>query len=68
MDILAYQLGYNKKSMEVDLQKGDIILTGRFKNVPRKVTTIGTDELGQPVVNGRKMLSFRIQKLMPKKK
>jgi len=59
----AYQL--SKRSLELDLKKGDTILTGRFRNVPVKVKKIGKDELGQPTVNGRKMLAFRIQKLMP---
>jgi len=31
------------------------------------VKDIGTDEHGQPTINGKKMLSFRIKKLMPKK-
>jgi hypothetical protein len=56
-----------KEAYDLDLEEGDTILTGRFRNVPVKVKTIGKDELGQPTVNGRKMLAFRIQKLMPKK-
>jgi hypothetical protein len=54
--------------LELDLEEGDIILTGRFKNKRTVVKKIGTDDLGQPTINGMKALSFRIEKLMPKKK
>ena len=56
------------EALELDLEKGDVILTGRFKNKRTIVKKIGTDDLGQPTVNGMKVLSFRIEKLMPKKK
>lgn len=49
----------------IDLKIGDIILTGRFRNHAVEVKTFGTDENGQPTVNGRPMLNFRIKKLMP---
>ena len=52
---------------EIDLEIGDTILRGKFKNKPVVVKDIGTDEHGQPTINGKKMLSFRIKKLMPKK-
>ena len=54
--------------LELDLEVGDVILTGRFKNKRTVVKKISTDDLGQPVVNGMKALSFRIEKLMPKDK
>ena len=54
--------------MELDLEVGDVILTGRFKNKRTVVKKIGKDDLGQPTVNGMKLLSFRIEKLMPKEK
>ena len=54
--------------LELDLEVGDIILTGRFKNKRTVVKKISTDDLGQPVINGMKALSFRIEKLMPKDK
>jgi len=53
--------------MKVNLKVGDIILTGKFKNKKVEVKEFGTDDNGQPTVNGRPMLNFRIQKLMPKK-
>jgi hypothetical protein len=51
--------------LKLDISKGDILLGGRFKNLPIKVEEIGTDENGQPTVNGRKLLAYRIKKLMP---
>jgi hypothetical protein len=56
------------ETLELDLEEGDVILTGRFKNKRTVVKKIGKDDLGQPTVNGMKALSFRIEKLMPKKK
>ena len=55
-----------REVLELDLEEGDVILTGRFKNKCTVVKKIGTDDLGQPTVNGMKALSFRIEKLMPK--
>tara|TARA_R100000030_G_scaffold70585_1_gene54202 strand:+ start:1248 stop:1469 length:222 start_codon:yes stop_codon:yes gene_type:complete len=51
--------------MNIDLQIGDTILTGRFKNKKVVVKEFGVDDKGQPTVNGRPMLKFRIQKLVP---
>ena len=51
--------------MKLDLNIGDIILTGRFKNKPVEVKEFGTDEKGQPTINGRPILKFRIKKLIP---
>lgn len=50
----------------LDIAVGDTLLAGRFKNVPITVKEIGTDELGQPTINGRKLLTVRIKKTMPK--
>ena len=54
--------------LDLDLEKGDVILTGRFKNKRTVVKKIGVDDLGQPTINGMKALNFRIEKLMPKSK
>ena len=56
------------EAIKLDLEVGDVILTGRFKNKRTVVKDISTDELGQPTINGMKALSFRIEKLMPKDK
>lgn len=54
--------------MKIDLKKGDKILTGKWQNKPEEVKTVGKNELGQPTVNDKPMLKFRIKRLMPKKK
>ena len=53
--------------MKINLDIGATILTGRFKNKPVVVKDFGVDDKGQPTINGKKMLSFRIKKLMPPK-
>jgi len=55
-----------KKAMDLDVNVGDVLLGGRFKNHRIEVKSIGTDELGQPVFNNdRKLLSVRIEKKLP---
>jgi len=54
--------------LKLDLEVGDVILTGKFKNKRKIVKDFGKDDLGQPTINGTKVLSFRIEKLMPKDK
>ena len=57
-----------REAMELDLEVGDVILAGKFKNKRKIVKSIGSDDLGQPTINGMKALNFRIEKLMPKDK
>ncbi len=54
--------------IELDVKKGDIILTGRFKNKRTVVREIGTDEYGHPTINGRSILRFKIEKKLPREK
>jgi len=56
------------EAIDLDIEEGDVILTGRFKNKRTIVKDIGVDDLGQPTINGMKVLNFRIEKLMPKDK
>ena len=56
------------EALALDLEVGDVILTGKFKNKRKVVKDIGVDELGQPTINGMKILNFRIEKLMPRDK
>jgi hypothetical protein len=56
------------EALELDLEVGDVILAGKFKNKRKIVKDIGKDDLGQLTINGMKALSFRIEKLMPKDK
>tara|TARA_R110000744_G_scaffold356698_1_gene463473 strand:- start:941 stop:1201 length:261 start_codon:yes stop_codon:yes gene_type:complete len=53
--------------MNLDIQIGDTILAGRFKNKRVVVKEFGRDAKGQPTINGRPMLNFRIEKLIPPK-
>jgi hypothetical protein len=44
----------------VPLKVGDIIYTGRFKNKKTTVKTISVDEHGMPTVNGKRVITFRL--------
>lgn len=48
--------------IKIPVEIGDTILTGRFKNKPVVVKTIGTDEHGMPTINGKKVVTFRLKK------
>jgi len=50
-------------SVKLPLKIGDEILTGKYKNKKEKVKSFGRDDKGQPTINGRKMLTFRIVKM-----
>jgi len=54
--------------IKLDINIGDTILVGRFKNKRIEVKEIGVDEHGGPTVNGRNILKIRIEKLMKTKK
>jgi hypothetical protein len=57
------------KKFTVDINAGDTIMVGRYKNVPIKVVDIELDEHGQPVIisnTGKKHLfACRLDKLSP---
>lgn len=59
------QLLVKNASVTLDIEEGDTLLFGRYKNKPHEVEEIGTDENGQPTVNGMKLLACRIKKKMP---
>ena len=65
----AFLQGYLDKTakVEIDLEIGDVVLTGRYKNKRTVVKELGTDELGMPTMNGQKLLALRVEKLLPKK-
>lgn len=69
-----YQLALNKvrtnlnENIDLPIEKGDVILTGKFRNKKVVVKSIGTDEHGSPTVNGKSILNVRIEKLMKDKK
>ena len=57
------------KQFTVDINVGDTIMVGRYKNVPIKVVDIEFDSHGQPVIvsnSGKKHLfACRLDKLSP---
>lgn len=57
-----------KLALDIPLEEGDVVLTGRYKNKREVVKSLGTDELGQPTYNGKKLLTLRIEKELPKSK
>ena len=54
--------------MKLDIKVGDILLGGKFKNKRTIVKEIGKDEFGHPMINGKSILKFKIEKLLPKEK
>ena len=44
----------------LDVNVGDVILGGRFKNKKIKVKNISKDKHGMPTINGRKVVNFRM--------
>jgi hypothetical protein len=46
----------------IDVEVGDTILAGRFKNKKIKVNSIDKDEHGMPTINGKKVVTFRTMK------
>jgi uncharacterized membrane protein (UPF0127 family) len=65
---LSARLTAKQAKVTLDIEKGDTLLFGRYKNKPHVVEEMGTDEKGQPTVNGMKLLACRIKKKMPAKK
>ena len=56
------------ENIDVDVEVGDVILGGKYKNKRMVVKEIGKDELGQPTGNGKPILKFRIEKHLPDNK
>ena len=50
------------EAITIDVNIGDTILTGRFKNKKTVVKKIGVDNHGMPTINGRKVATFRMGK------
>ena len=53
---------YLEEDINIPVNIGDTILTGRFKNKKTVVKDIGIDDYGMPTINGRKVATFRIYK------
>ena len=54
--------------LTLDIEIGDILLGGRYKNKRIIVKEMGVDDLGQPTINGAPILKFRIEKHLPDEK
>ena len=54
-----------KKAYNVDINVGDVVLGGKFKNQRMVVKEFGTNDIGQPTVNGKSLLAVRIEKTLP---
>jgi len=50
---------YNE-DVNVDVDKGDTVLMGKFKNKKVQVKDIGKDQHGMPTINGKQATTFRI--------
>ena len=57
------------KSYKIEINVGDTVEMGRFRNVTVKIKDIITDEHGQPVIvttkGTKKLFSCRLTKLLP---
>jgi hypothetical protein len=47
------------EKVELDVEIGDTILTGKFRNKKTVVKTMSVDSNGQLIINGKKMTNFR---------
>ena len=53
--------------IKLDIEIGDVILAGKWRNKKVVVKEIGEDEHGLPTINGKSILKIRIAKLEKKK-
>jgi len=53
--------------IKIPIEIGDTVYVGRFKNKKIIVKSITYNEYGLPMINGRPLLTLRIEKLMPAK-
>ena len=69
MKITRYQLReIIREAISLDIKPGDVILTGKFRNRRTLVKDIGEDEYGHPTINGKTILKFKIEKILPQEK
>jgi len=62
--IKSYKQGKNfgdlvKEDVNVDVDNGDTVLMGKFKNKKVQVKDIGKDDHGMPTINGKQATTFR---------
>jgi len=64
----AFNDELNKLAFNIDLKIGDVVLTGKWRNVREVVKKFGMNEDHQPTVNGKSLLNLRIEKTLPNSK
>ena len=57
-----------REAIDLDIEPGDVILTGKFRNKRTVVKEIGEDQYGHPTINGKTILKFKIEKKLPQEK
>ena len=55
-----YKVEKLKEDINLDVDKGDTVLMGKFKNKKVQVKDIGKDDYGMPTINGKKATTFRM--------
>lgn len=58
-DFKTFNENMNEK-IEIDIEVGDVILGGKFKNKRIRVSEIGRNEKGDVTINGRSLMRFRL--------
>lgn len=64
----TYKALIKQAAISLDIKVGDILLGGRYKNKRTEVKKIGKDDYGHPTINGKSLLNFYIEKLLPEKR
>ena len=59
-DVEYVETDFIKEDINLDVDKGDTLLMGKFKNKKVTVKDIGVDDHGMPTINGKKATTFRI--------
>ena len=47
--------------IQINVNVGDTIYTGKFRNKPTIIKTIEYDEFGLPLINGKKVVNFKLR-------
>jgi hypothetical protein len=67
MDKIFIKINLDGEETDIPIETGDELMTGKFRNKKTNVKDIGLDDNGLPTINGKKILNFRIPKLMKPK-
>jgi len=63
--LYEYKEEKTSEKIVIDVEVGDTVYLGKFKNKKTIIKKIDKDETGMPTINGKKVVTFRIQE--PKK-